>query len=224
MIALAQRGAIVSGIRAHRTNAEIAEFHNIPISTVKKITKLYNDFLASGGKDEDFDIQRKVHKRRSDTKREDMVEIVQDMVDADPGVSMRAIARDVGCSDWLVSTIVNENLRYKSYSLLTMPTGHRIGARQIFLTSGRRKFGLLVAQISIPWTSVYGAWLRGTSIGPLITPRTPSSHPSWRCSTISPGRTLSTPAAGSGAAWKRLLQLTAILLDEYFLYMSINIS
>ena len=28
MIALAQRGAIVSGIRAHRTNAEIAEFHN----------------------------------------------------------------------------------------------------------------------------------------------------------------------------------------------------
>ena len=99
MIELAQFGAIVSEIRAHRTNAEIAEFHKIPISTVfLRFSELYNDFLASGGKDEDFDIQRKVHKRCCDTKREDMVEIIQDMVNADPGVSMRAIARDIGCS------------------------------------------------------------------------------------------------------------------------------
>ena len=37
MIELAQRGAIVSEIHAHRTNAEIAEFHKILISTVKKV-------------------------------------------------------------------------------------------------------------------------------------------------------------------------------------------
>ena len=46
-VAVAQRGAIVSGIRAGRTNSEIAGFNSIPISTVKKISKLYNDFLAS---------------------------------------------------------------------------------------------------------------------------------------------------------------------------------
>ena len=132
MIALAQRGALVSGIRAQRTNAEIEEFHNIPISTVKKISKLYNDFLASGGKDEDFDIQRR---------------------------STSNTATPRGRAWWRPST------------------------------SGRRKFGLLVAQISITWTFMYGARLRGTLIGPLITPRTPSLHQSWRCSAISPGWT-----------------------------------
>ena len=44
-----------------------------------------------------------------------MVEFVQDMVDVDREVSMRAMAREVGCSDWLVRTIVKEDLRYKSY-------------------------------------------------------------------------------------------------------------
>ena len=105
MVALAKMGAIVSDIRTDRTSADIAKFHNIPISTVKKVAKLYNNFLVSGGKDKDLDIQRKVHKRCSDTKR---VEIIQDMVDADCGVSQRAIVREIGCTDWLVRTIVTE--------------------------------------------------------------------------------------------------------------------
>ena len=81
MVALAQRGATVSEIRAGRTNSEIKDFNNIPILTVKKISKLYNDFLASGGKDEDFDIERKAHKRHNDTQRDNMVKLVPDMVD-----------------------------------------------------------------------------------------------------------------------------------------------
>ena len=116
-VAVAQRGAIVSGIRAGRTNSEIAGFNSIPISTVKKISKLYNDFLASGGMEEDFDIQRKAHRRRSDNMREDMVEVIEDMVDVDPGVSMRAIARELGCSEKLVRKICTQDLRYKSYRL-----------------------------------------------------------------------------------------------------------
>lgn len=116
-VAVAQRGAIVSGIRAGITNSEIAGFNSIPISTVKKISKLYNDFLASGGMEEDFDIQRKAHRRRSDNMREDMVEVIEDMVDVDPGVSMRAIARELGCSEKLVRTILTQELRYKSYRL-----------------------------------------------------------------------------------------------------------
>ena len=116
-VAVAQRGAIVSGIRAGITNSEIAGFNSIPISTVKKISKLYNDFLASGGMEEDFDIQRKAHRRRSDNMREDMVEVIEDMVDVDPGVSMRAIARELGCSEKLVRKICTQDLRYKSYRL-----------------------------------------------------------------------------------------------------------
>ena len=120
MVALVQRGATVSEIRAGRTNSEIKDFNNIPILTVKKISKLYNDFLASGGKDEDFDIERKAHKRHNDTQRDNMVELVPDMVDVDYGLSMRAMEREVGCSDWLVRTIVKEDLRYKSYRLGNM--------------------------------------------------------------------------------------------------------
>ena len=116
-VAVAQRGAIVSGIHAGRTNSEIAGFNSIPISTVKKISKLYNDFLASEGMEEDFDIQRKAHRRRSDNMREDMVEVIEDMVDVDPGVSMRAIARELGCSEKLVRKICTQDLRYKSYRL-----------------------------------------------------------------------------------------------------------
>ena len=220
-VAVAQRGAIVSGIRAGRTNSEIAGFNSIPISTVKKISKLYNDFLASGGMEEDFDIQRKAHRRRSDNMREDMVEVIEDMVDVDPGVSMRAIARELGCSEKLVRKICTQDLRYKSYRLckgqfMNQATKERrlVKAKALLnrfkhppspicLTSGRRKYGLLAALMSIPWTFMYGAWLRETPTGPPITPRTPSSVPSWRYSATSPGRTSSTPAAASGAAWKR---------------------
>ena len=116
-VAVAQRGAIVSGIHAGMTNSEIAGFNSTPISTVKKISKLYNDFLASGGMEEDFNIKRKAHRRHSDNMREDMVEVIKDMVDVDPGVSMRAIARELGCSEKLVRKICTQDLRYKSYRL-----------------------------------------------------------------------------------------------------------
>ena len=47
---------------------------------MKKISKLYHDFLASGEKDEDFDIKRKAHRCRSYTMKADMGELIQDMV------------------------------------------------------------------------------------------------------------------------------------------------
>ena len=108
-VLVTQRGAIVSRIHAGRTNSERAGFNSIPISTVKKISKLYNDFLASGGMEEDFSIQRKAHRCRSDNKREDMMGCP---------MSMRAIAREVGCSNTLVRTILTQELHYKSYRLV----------------------------------------------------------------------------------------------------------
>ena len=38
---------------------------------------------------------------------------------------------------------------------------------------GPRTFGLLARRILIPWTFLCAAWLRGTQIGPLITPSSP---------------------------------------------------
>jgi len=39
----AQRGAIVTGLRAGRTNREIADFNNIPYGTVKGFSREYRE-------------------------------------------------------------------------------------------------------------------------------------------------------------------------------------
>ena len=113
----AQRGAIVTGIRAGKTNREIADFCNIPISTVKDISKAYHLFIEEGGSDEDFDIKRNIHRRRSDAHGPEIVAQVQELISDDPGRSMRKIATDLGVSDFLIRKIVKEDIRYRSYCL-----------------------------------------------------------------------------------------------------------
>jgi hypothetical protein len=69
------RGAIVTGISARRTNREIADF-NISVNTVKSFSREYHRFIEEGGQDEDFDIKRKQHRRRSDAHGVEIVEKV----------------------------------------------------------------------------------------------------------------------------------------------------
>ena len=113
----AQRGAIVTGIRAGRTSREIADFNNISYNTVKHIAREYNNFIEEGGQDEKFDIKRKPHHRRSDAHSMEIVDRVQEAINTDPGRSMRRMAEELEVSEWLVRKIVKEDIRYKSYSL-----------------------------------------------------------------------------------------------------------
>ncbi len=113
----AQRGAIVTGIRAERTSREIADFNNISYNTVKHIAREYNNFIEEGGQDEKFDIKRKPHHRRSDAHSMEIVDRVQEAINTDPGRSMRRMAEELEVSEWLVRKIVKEDIRYKSYSL-----------------------------------------------------------------------------------------------------------
>jgi DNA-binding NarL/FixJ family response regulator len=48
------RGAIVTRIRAGRTNREIADFNNLSVNTVKSFAREYHNFIQEGGQDEDF--------------------------------------------------------------------------------------------------------------------------------------------------------------------------
>ncbi|CAB4067768.1 unnamed protein product [Lepeophtheirus salmonis] len=57
LVTEAQRGSLVSGISAGRFNVEIAEFHFIRSSTVRKVARLYHDPPASEGKNDDFDVK-----------------------------------------------------------------------------------------------------------------------------------------------------------------------
>lgn len=117
LIEEAQRGAIVSGVRAGKTNREISEFNNIAISTVKDVAKAYRIFIEEGGKDEDYDIKRKTPRRRSDAHGPEIVAQVQELINQDPGRSMRKIAADLSVSDFLIRKIVKEDIRYRSYCL-----------------------------------------------------------------------------------------------------------
>lgn len=108
---------MVTGIRAGRTNREIANFNEISYNTVKNFTREYNKFIEEGGQAEEFDIKRKQHRRRSDAHTVEIVERVQEMINNDPGQSMRKMAADLGVSEWLIRKIVKQDIRYRSYSL-----------------------------------------------------------------------------------------------------------
>jgi transposase len=111
------RGAIVTGIRAGRTNREIADFNNISYNTVKNFSREYYNFIEEGGQDEEFDIKRKKHRRHSDAHSMEIVERVQEAINDDTGRSMRQMAVELEVSEWLIRKIVKEDIRYRSYSL-----------------------------------------------------------------------------------------------------------
>jgi len=77
-------------------------------STAKHIKRRYDAFIAGGGLPEDFKTNRKDHKRRSDTLDNAIVADLQQLVDQDPGRSMRSMARELGCP--LPSTSSKRNL------------------------------------------------------------------------------------------------------------------
>lgn len=103
------RATIICGLRAGRTAKEIFKFNNIPLRTIYNVKKVY---------DADTEVatpKRKIHKVRKDRTSVDMISRIQDMINEDPGRSMRSIARELKMSDSTVRTIVNEDIRYKSY-------------------------------------------------------------------------------------------------------------
>ncbi len=94
-------------------NSEIVDF-NISVNTVKSFAREYHSFIEEGGQDEDFDIKRKQHRRRSDTHGTEIVEKVQEAINDNPGRSMRKLAEKLEVSEWLIRKIVKEDIRYRS--------------------------------------------------------------------------------------------------------------
>ena len=111
------RRAIVSGVSVRKMNKEISDFNNIPMSTVKKHKKDYNNFVNPGNSPEAYDITRKIHQGCSNSHNHDIVARVQELVDTDPSKSMRAMAHELEVSVTMVRKINKEDLGYKSYGL-----------------------------------------------------------------------------------------------------------
>jgi transposase len=111
------RAAVILGLRTGRTAKEISEFDNIPLRTVYNVKARYDTEIEAGKSPEEISSARKPHRRRSDAKDNDFVEKVQEIIDEDPGRSMRSIARELQVSDSTIRRIVEEDIHYKSYAM-----------------------------------------------------------------------------------------------------------
>jgi hypothetical protein len=111
------RAIIISGLRAGRSAWEIIDFHNIKRSPVFSLKKKFDEVIASEGLPDDFDVPRKAHRRRSDAKGLMLADEICNIVEVDPGSSMRSIATEFGVAESTVRQIVQEDLRYKSYAM-----------------------------------------------------------------------------------------------------------
>lgn len=110
-----RRAAIIVCARNGRTPVEISDFTDIPLPTVYAVVRRFNEAEKEEGegtparKKHDCSFQRK--------RSEDFVSRLQDMVDEDPGVSMRSLAVRLNVSEWTVRKAVHEDLRCRSYVL-----------------------------------------------------------------------------------------------------------
>ncbi len=111
------RGAVVTLTRAGHSNQDIAEICNVPKQTVSKIKSEFDAFVQGGGDPDNFDVRVEARSRRSDTHPEELSARVKASVDADPGQSIRGIARALDVSHTLVGKIVHEELGLTSYAL-----------------------------------------------------------------------------------------------------------
>jgi hypothetical protein len=110
------RATVISGLRAGRSVKDIVKFHNLKRTTVWDIKRRYDAFIDAGGLPEDFSSERKTHSRRSDAMDVTIVASLQELVDQDPGRSMRSLARELGISEASVRNKMAQDIRYKSYA------------------------------------------------------------------------------------------------------------
>jgi len=64
---------------------------------MQRVKRRYDAFIAGGGLLEDFETERKEHKKRSDTLDDAIMADLQQLVDQDPGRTMRSMAKELGC-------------------------------------------------------------------------------------------------------------------------------
>ncbi|KAF2352918.1 hypothetical protein FHG87_016326 [Trinorchestia longiramus] len=106
-----KRHAVLMSIHAGHNNTDIANWFKVDDSFVRKVRR---ELLAS---DYNFEATaaRQDHSRRSDCTRDaEFTAKVQEMVDNNPSMSMRAIARELEVNEKIIRQCVAEDLHYKS--------------------------------------------------------------------------------------------------------------
>jgi hypothetical protein len=84
---------------------------------MKRVKRQYDAFIAGGGLLDGFEMTRKDHNRWSDTLDDAIIANIQELVDQDPGRSMRSMARELGLANSTVQKKMSLEIHYKSYAL-----------------------------------------------------------------------------------------------------------
>ncbi len=139
------RGTIASGLCTGRTVAEIVKFNNFGKSTVKRVKCCYDAFITGTGLPEDFETNRRVHKRRSDTLDDAIVADLQQLFNQNPVRSRWSMARELCLSNLTVQKKMLQYIHYKSYAF-------RRGQFMNAATKKRRlaKVKLLLNRLKVP--------------------------------------------------------------------------
>jgi transposase len=110
------RAVIVHGLAAGMTANDISQAHKLSKSTVYHVKSRLEAFVAAGGYPENFSIDRKKPKRRSDCKLAVIADDVYKIVKRDPGKSMRAIAKELNVDESTIRRTVKGDSRFRSYA------------------------------------------------------------------------------------------------------------
>ena len=111
---LARRQAIIEAFRAERTVKEVIDFFDYNRDFVYRLKRQYDE---TEDKDNFFG-NRTLHKRRSNTKRDDQfVTDVSQMIQDNPTKSMATIASEMNVARSTISKTITKDLGMKSYTL-----------------------------------------------------------------------------------------------------------
>ena len=118
-----KRHAVIVALAAKHSDLKISNFLHVARSFVHKVR------LELEGCDGNVSpvAKRKKHSQCSDTVRTpEFIRNVQNIIDENPGRSIRSIAKELQVSEWTIRTVVHQDIRYKSY---VMRKGQFISAK-----------------------------------------------------------------------------------------------
>ena len=110
-----RRAAIIESIRAGRLATEIIRFFGYPRSTVYDVFAKYHESEKSS--EGSATSARKFHSKERVVRTPDIIQWAQELIFEDPGQSIRKLSSVVGVSEKTMRRIVEEDLRYKSYTI-----------------------------------------------------------------------------------------------------------
>ncbi|XP_018364731.1 PREDICTED: uncharacterized protein LOC108762295, partial [Trachymyrmex cornetzi] len=110
-----RRAAIIESVRAGRSATEIIRFFGYPRSTVYDVIAKYHE--SEKPNEGSATPVRKIHSNERVVMTPDIIQWAQELIFEDPRQSIRKLSSVVGVREKTIRRIVEEDLRYKSYTI-----------------------------------------------------------------------------------------------------------